>query len=265
MNRETSIPLFKWDSKEVSYQIVSGRTIRLQSTAAYIDTRTDDRGRTCSVVFEDRYSIKLEETLKLMDEEFPVQFRIREIQRVSDVNNMILLHSHRRTLSSYFLLPLLGKDRNYFSFNGYFVNAYLHKSNSKREKLKFLYLLYTFSSSLEFAELEARLRKHPMYISCCNPDRAHLMYTFRIPGEHHSDISIFLLGSYSRLTEDAKKGIAKFHGFNRTGTMWKILYKDAKLKAELEKKLEASIPDYIELFDRPSWQNEIYTEKMKDL
>ena len=264
MNRDMLIPLFKWDNKEVSYQLVSGRTVRLQSTATYMDTRTDDRGRTCNVTFEDKFIIKSEDTLELMDEDFPIRFRIRYIERISDVNNMLLLHSHRRTISSYFVLPFLGKNREYFAYDSYFVNSYLYKASSKREKLKFLYVLYMFSNTMEFAELESRLRMHPMYIACSNPDKAHLLYTFRVPEDFLKEIPLFLLGNYSSFSEQSKKAISRFHNFNKNGTMWKILNKDSKLKKEMEDKLKATIPDHIDLFDRPSWTNEIYNERAKD-
>ena len=265
MNRELLLPLFKWDEKNISYQMISGRAVRIQSNASYTDIRTDDRGRTCSVTFEDKHIIRIGDTLKLMDESFQLTFKVRYIDRVSDVNNTFILSSHKRTLSSYFVLPCLGKDREYFAFDTYFVNSYLHKVSSKKEKLKFLYLLYMFSDTLEYAELESRVRTHPMYVGNCNPDKAHIMYTFRIPDEYLEEVPLFLLGSYSRFKEATKRAIARFHGFTRNGTMWKILYKDAKLKQDMENKLKATIPDHMDLFDRPSWVHEVFSEKLKDL
>jgi len=265
MNKNSLLTLYSWDNaKGVSYQIVSGRTLRIQSSAAYIDTRMDNAGKVSQVSFEERFCIKQGEVLKIVDEDFPMQFKVREIQPVSNVNNMFLLNSHKRTLSSHFLVPMLGKNREYFSFESYFVNAYLHKTSSRKEKLKFLYLLYMFSSSTEFSELETRLNKHPMYISCTSPDRTHLLYTFRIPEEYHNDVPLFLLGKYSKFSEPAKKAIIKFHGFGKSGIMYKILSKDEGLKKSMEKKLASTIPSHVELFDRPSWATETYTDKLKD-
>ena len=103
-----------------------------------------------------------------------------------------------------------------------------------------------------------------MYVSCLNPDKNHIIFMFRIPDSFHQDCITFLYGKYSELSDTLKRNILQFHNFKRDGRMYQVLYKDAKLKAQLEKEYNTIIPDNVDLYDRAEWKTEIYTDKLKD-
>ncbi len=257
--------LFKLTSNKFIYaQAVNARTIRIQSNASYVDKQFDKNGNISSICFEDKYTISLNDVIKIKIDSSYIYYKIREIRHMSDVENMYILNTHKRTLSSYFILPVLGKNKEYFYWNSYFVNAYLYKTKCKKEKLKHLYLLYRFSSNKAFVKLESLIKKHPMYLFSSNPDKNHIMFVFRIPDNFQNDCIEFLKGKYSNLSSALKRNILVFHDFKKGGKMQQVLNKEKILKLQLEKEYNINIPDNIDLFDRASWKKEIYTDKLKD-
>ena len=251
-------------NKRVYINPINARTARLTSDASYVEHKMDKNGKISSVTFEDKYTISIGDIIHAYVNDIAIPYTIREIKHVSNINNMYVLNTHKRTLSSYFILPVLGKCREFFFWDSYFVNSYLHKSDSKREKLKFIYLLYRFSTTDAFVELEKALRSHPMYISSYNPDRSHIMFVFRIPDAMQKHCVTFLRGKYSEFTPQYKRCVIQFHHFEKDGRMYQVLYKDEKLRKQLELEYATTIPKDLDLFDRAEWKDEIYTNKLKD-
>jgi len=85
-----------------------------------------------------------------------------------------------------------------------------------------------------------------------------VLYIFEFPEEYIREYNLFKQGKYSKYGKDAKDTIINFFGNIYAGnlnavkflmTLKQVLYQDNKLKQELEKKLNVTLPEGAELSD----------------
>lgn len=141
--------------------------------------------------------------------------------------------------SSIFITPLLGFKRSELFWESNFVNTFL----STTEVDRCIALLYRFSGHKSFIQFEAWIKSQPAFIQAKDVDPYHVMYVFSVPNVGKGTYDLIRKGRYSEIDDVWKLIILSFHGFDRNGKTGQILYKDYKLRLELEQKFDIDIGD----------------------
>jgi len=168
----------------------------------------------------------------------------------------------RYNRSKTYLLPLIseviGIESNFIDF---LEDTYLFKEDDKEEYC--FYIEHEFVvNNPEFIGYEHRIISNNYYLKSIDVGN-RVIYVFRFPEEYLPEYNYFLDGKYSKFGEDAKQIILKFwtkmYGRTATGVaaivrIKQVLYKDKKLKQELEDRLSSEqsrvvLSDDAELID----------------
>jgi hypothetical protein len=183
----------------------------------------------------------------------------------------------RYNKSKTYLLPLLSElvefDRKFFDN---MQNTYIADDLGMYENC--LYILHDFSfRNPEFTAYENRLTKTEYFVDLIDIDDK-VLYIFKFPEEYMHEFIKFKQGKYSHFGADAKELILDFYtnvfqgNLNAVGFLLKlkqILFKDKKLKKEIEAKLGVSLPKDAELTDVINMEDETFElskhkEKLKN-
>lgn len=157
--------------------------------------------------------------------------------------------------SKTYLLPLLSELIDLDpSFIKYLKNTYMF-NNAITDK-KCIALLYDFSFKIpDFTLYEHRLINNALFIKSYDVGN-QVLYIFEFPKEYEQEYDYFYNGKYSKFGKDAKELILKFWYsvypnnklvVNILLDIKNILYKDEKLKKQLEKELDVKIENDQEL------------------
>ena len=119
--------------------------------------------------------------------------------------NKFVIKTDLITKTSIYLLPCLGFTKKFCSWDNYLVNVYLDGDDKK------LHLLYRFFSDDSFIKTEARLIKHPEYVSTIDLSSEYVAYRFHVPDKFHADVTRFVEGQYSKFSILLKRKIITFH------------------------------------------------------
>lgn len=156
------------------------------------------------------------------------------------------------------MLPLLGLSK--FSFGGgeNFNNSYVSYNG------KIVAVVQDKMKAGNYFNLENYVTDFDVEIESGNIGTA---IVFSLPKKFDDDFSKFLDGKYSQLSVEAKELIYKNSGlpYNFIGPSGKatthklllVLQKHAALKAWMESKLEITIPEQDELWEKPSYEKEL--------
>lgn len=181
-----------------------------------------------------------------------------------------LFYTTREALSTRFVLPMLGGDRQTFRWKHHLVQAFV--GDATRDDFNDPYnimLLYRFSGDESFRKLEDMLRYEPYFLEAYDPDRYHMMFAFQIPNEYVEDHEKFLEGKFSEFSEKYKERVLKFHlGENykqKVGDnpIHAVLYREDWRRKYLEQKYDIEIPEGNELASVPEMKNEMYQEEYR--
>lgn len=153
-----------------------------------------------------------------------------------------------------YLLPVLGKNMNFYSVNIRLINSYLS------EDYKYLYLKYRFSNTDGFKNLDKALQNHPLFRESSNPTKSHILFKFRIPIEYEKDIYLIMKGKFSRVSSKLKKRILQFYDTDETSHVGGVLYKTKERRKFLENVVGYKIPEDIDLDDKPHTQLELWKD-----
>ena len=175
-----------------------------------------------------------------------------------------MLQKHIKVIENktfWFIFPMLGTSiTEFINFRGCFIGStdYPHYDSH-------IFLLIKWDSDLEARDFEYKLKNKDNYIANYQPDKFHTMYIFHVPKEYLEEYDSVLNGKYSKLSINYKKHIIKFHNIKGLHQLPQILYKDPRLRKDLEERLGISIPEENELSSIFDIAKEIYTEDMKIL
>lgn len=149
--------------------------------------------------------------------------------------------------SKTYILPLISEVINIDSrFINSLENTYLLDGNNKFENCIFLEFEPNFRDP-EFTKYEHELTSNDYFIKHIDIGNK-VIYIFRFPEEYLNEYDYFLRSKYSRFGEDAKALILKFwttmygkstQGVNAILKIKQILYKDKKLKQQIEECLSS--------------------------
>jgi len=149
--------------------------------------------------------------------------------------------------SKTYLLPLISEviDINY-KFIDYLENTYLFDLNNEYNNCIFLYHKYDFKNP-EFTAYENKLTNNELFVKLIDIDDK-VIYIFKFPEEYIHEYNCLINSKYSEFGNDAKDLIIRFWtelygkipvGIKLIMKIKQILYKDKKLKEEIEQRLSS--------------------------
>lgn len=236
-------------SKQVMLEILNGNDIQVSTTNCSVDI--DANGIVREVVFNGVASYKLNEKIAVDINGVKHSYNITRIKKISDTS--FLISNTIPTKTRHFLLPTLGGFNEDYSLNILLINCYLRMGVPNS-----LVLLYRFIPGTQFNLLDKYLKSHECFIALTNPTYTTVAYELEIPQHYQSDVSVFLKGKYSQLSERLKKRILSFHRLSHYGETAKILYKSSELRKQLEIELGLPLVEGAELHSIPILLNELY-------
>ena len=174
--------------------------------------------------------------------------------------------------SKTYLLPLLSElvdlDKRFYKD---LKNTYIF--DDKKEYENCIFLLYDFSfKNPEFTAYEHKLINNELYVDLIDVGD-QVLYVFKFPDVYLHEYKMFKAGKYSYYKDDAKKLILRFfnniyqNNLNAVSFLTKIkqiLFKNEKLKKEIEEKLKIKLSPDAELTDIIEVDNETFNLQKKE-
>lgn len=167
----------------------------------------------------------------------------------------------QRTKASLFILPMMPQPKNFYLTGTRLLNAFVRTP----EHDNVIALLYRFSGQKTFLGMESSIRHTPGFISAEDMTSSTVLYTLNVPDRFMEDYTLFLQGSYSRMSEAYKERILRFHEMGPSSAIGQILYKSEDRKKSLEEMLETRLPPDAEVFSSPDLDKETYDPLIYDL
>lgn len=179
----------------------------------------------------------------------------------------------RYNKSKTYLLPLLSElielDARFFN---HLINTYIYDDSSTYKKGDHFYILHDFSfKNPEFTAYERKITNNQYFVDLIDIDNK-VLYIFKFPEDYKKEYDYFKEGKYSKFGTDAKNIILNFFGKVYSGNLnavafllkvKQILFKDKKLKEQIEKDLKVILSTEAELTDIMDKDNETF--KLSDL
>lgn len=171
-----------------------------------------------------------------------------------------------RNKSETYLLPLLSEIVNFDKkFAKNIKCSYINFNDEKYKNC--LGVMYEFSfKNPEYTHYENKLIQNELFIDLFDVGK-DVLYIFKFPEEYMHEYECYKSGLYSKFGLDAKELILTYYGdlykgnLSATSFLLKInqvLFKDKKLKRQLEKELGVQIDDDAELSSVPLMENETF-------
>jgi hypothetical protein len=150
------------------------------------------------------------------------------------------LETVKTTKTTDFLLPLLGKSKNWYG--KHLVNAYLSDSSVTKKRVNSISLLLKYNGNTQFEKLEQELMSWDTYVDSYELLKGQfIMYVFDIPEELLEDYFLILKGKYSEISMEAKKLLLA--GRANKSPMPYILRKSSQLRDHWEDILDVNLGD----------------------
>jgi hypothetical protein len=183
----------------------------------------------------------------------------------------IKIQPRKMTISSIFLVPLLGIDRTKLNANGY-VNSYLFCNIIPIDFDNYcLYLLFKISeNNSEFEEFLIFLKQNIKgeIIYEYETVDSFFILVYKLEDEINEDIEKILNGDYSKISDKLLNKIPKFININTRFGKTKeysfayMIYKKNKILREMwEKILDIKLDEESEVWDKKSIEDETLTFK----
>lgn len=253
------------DKSNLRFKVINNRVIFVQGIKEDSEIY-DDKGNLVGLNYCEDLKIQRGITLTIKKN----KYKILELQKVSNSQNVVkqgyYLFIHKKlTKTSTFILPFIGVSKAYFRWNLDFTNAFLGIEEDGNYG-EYLYLLYRFNGDIGFSEFETRMKAHKMFISLKDPDKHQVLFKFKLPNEGiiKDSINLILEGKYSKLSEEVKEHILKFHDSSKDRPLGQILFKTEERRKFLEKDIskfntsKVIIDKNAELFDKFIPEEEIF-------
>jgi hypothetical protein len=236
------------NEKGLSLTPVDGRTVRLHNPSEY---REEANGPDIVRLYRDNgpVEIKVGDSINYKK----TKHKVNIIKR-GTFNGKLACYDLKCAVlnsSSIFALPFLGGNKKYMLWDSLFVNAFI----STEEYEKCIALLYRFSGDTLFTKFEAAMCAMPNFIKFIDVDKHHVLFIFDVPSSARNSYERFRNGQYSQIDDIWKLLILDYHGFDSNGHTAQILYKNEKLKKDMETRLGVQLGD-AELHSMPDMKYE---------
>lgn len=237
-------------SDKIVFRPVDPRTVRLEN-----DSYLEDRDTNGDIIRLYKQNSNIEISIGNVVKQIRNSYKVNIITRGSAGNTIACyyLKCALQNTSSVFLVPLLGFKKSQLFWGSNFVNAFMSTPDIDH----CIALLYRFSGSQDFVKFEAWIKSQPAFHQAIDVDKHHVLYVFNIPSVGKNTYELLRAGRYSEIDDIWKLLILSFHGFDRDGKTGQILYKDERLKKELELKFDIEIED-AELHSIPDMKYECF-------
>lgn len=239
------------DNNYIQLDAVNLRQFRLHTDSEDVIMGYGVDNYITSVIVNDKFRIKV-------GEEYEVEGNKYKVNLIRKDDGYFYCIQERATKASQFIMPLLsvndGTTYQHYDFKNTFYNCYIS------ENYRYIYLVYKFSPTAEYLELESKLIKHSMFIELTDPDPNTVIVKFKLPEEFHKDVVKIMKGKYSEISPTMKSKICIFHSFNVKSKTYRMLHRDVELRKEMSLEFEYEIPIDIELMTKPELNKEIWSE-----
>jgi len=185
-----------------------------------------------------------------------ISYKITQITAVDSMKYRLKTHS--RTTCSFFLPPMLGYDRKWFSWDKYFINAYLVKDFHNDDPK--IGLAYRFIPEQAFLSFEKKLMCRKEYLYTYDLDYETELNVFTTGSiRNNTNLQRIVDGQYSMISPVLKEGILRFHNQTKDDVLGGILYKTENRRKQLELNLGSPIDKELELFSLIDLDKELIT------
>lgn len=170
----------------------------------------------------------------------------------------IIKNKHIYTKSTSFILPMLGHHVSYYKG---IINCYLADFDHAYDDWNFNKI---FVLTLENND---QLKYNSYYLSAYiiegNTGRKY-MYVFDIPIIYFENYELFIQGKYSQFTQIYKDHLVSSIKLKpvQDHTVYKVIYKTAGMKKEIEDRIGQLLHDSAEVFSIPDLKQETYGHKV---
>jgi hypothetical protein len=166
------------------------------------------------------------------------------------------------------MLPLLCKELEVPKMMN-LINIYI-KHEDHPELDNHLFCLFSWSANKIYTSFEDELIKHKLFEFHKDVSSQHFIVCFKVGKEMQDNYDSFKKGKYSQITQSGKEQIIKFYNIGKDHAVYMVMYKDPRLKKQLEKVLDTKISDLSELssildFDRETYSSSYIVEGQSPL
>ena len=226
--------------KNISFQPISSTTVRIMGNTEDIVPKLF-KEELISLGLPNKKVISVGEIFKIKS----VPYKVNIIKEILIDNELCYdLIVAQKTKTSLFILPMLGGNRTLLFYDTLFINAFIEKEGKEDH----IVLLYRKSRKKVFKDFTNLLEQCKGYVSTYSPTSSHIVFTFKVPRKYKADFRRFKQGKYSEFKDTYKLQILDFHRLDIDGTMGQILFKSTERRIQLEKRLDAILPQDSELY-----------------
>lgn len=167
-----------------------------------------------------------------------------------------------------YLMPLLSEFVDFnTNISNNIKNTYLSKGSDTE---KMIHILSSFDGrDVNFSKYEDSFINNDLFVEMKDYGN-DVLYTFKFPEEYSKEYNYFLDSKYSKFDKDAKELILAFWGEIYSGNnlaipillkIKQILYRDEKLRKEIENKIGVRLSSEAELGELIIFEDEIFHEE----
>jgi hypothetical protein len=247
-------------------KVIDAKTVEIELKAPYSKNYLD--GNLTGIIFNKNNKISIGDTISTEIETVTRKYQsIYKVNYLEMYKNMLFIHEFKSNMSTKYILPLLGFNKDQMLIGLGLINCYLGHYNYKHDPGEYIYLIYKHSPT-KFYQIFSDAIKKQRNFSYMEKDKDNRFdcFVFKTNPLFVEDVNILLTGKYSKISEDAKTKILKYHGsLHQDNELNQILYKGELRKTQLEKTLNCKIPDNIDYDEMPLLVNEVwnYSKNLK--
>jgi len=236
-------------NRSVFMELLDSRSIKVTHNTAFTEPLYIDN-EIVKINYSNLYTVQIgDEIVFPLGSDWTMDFTFK-ISQIKQYDGYVVLYSHKRTKSSYFLLPMLGYNRDYFKWDNLFINSYTSCPEYDNPENKYLYVVCKYLPIKSFDILEKDMLKLSTFVEM-KQNNNYVIYINKIEEKFKKDVELFNNGKYSELSEFLKRRIMYFHNTDKESEIGQILYKDEKRRKQLEFEFAAKIPKELDLLDKP--------------
>jgi len=175
----------------------------------------------------------------------------------------IKVNEFEETISTTYLLPLIGLKQEHLLVNKNLINCYVNHYDFSHSIGEYLYLIYRYMPINYYAKfIEVLQRQEGFTYYQKDRDKRFDCFIFKVNPQFIPDIKLILDGEYSKINPDTKKIILDFHNQqNPEAPLNQILNKGILRKNELEEALGCKLPNDIDYAEKPKLIEETWNYK----
>lgn len=227
-----------------------------------------DRFHIKSVKFNDVDSIKLGDEIPVVFKTktgiYNTYYKANYIYK-EDRDN-IQINEFENTISTTYILPLIGIKKRNLLLDLNFVNCYIGHCNHEHEIGEYIYLMYRYTPTEYYGEFSKILQRQEGFTYYFKDvDQRFDCFIFKTKKVYIEDIKGILKGKYSFISNKTKKTILTYHDQNNPDApIYQILFKGYLRRNELEESLGCTLPEDIDYESKPNINNEIWNYCKKE-